>query len=106
MADATDADQFPTTPDGADLNQRVLNLVITSQDRLHKMVRRWLIAGLLVVALGVGYVAATAHQIRTTQITNTNRSNCQDTAFNRAFGDLNLAFHKAKTGYDFQVTKC
>lgn len=97
------------TPDEAsDLNSRVIGIIVANQERVRKLFRRWVIIASVVLALGVGYVSWTSHQIRATQITNTKTNSCTAKALDHLDADLILAVvsHDANPADYKALVKC
>ena len=81
----------PTPGEAAELPDRVIRALLDNQTRVRTLFRRWLIVASLVLGLGVGYVAFTAHQIRSSQVANSSTNRCVARTTNNAVYDVILA---------------
>jgi hypothetical protein len=102
----------PTTGEAISLQNQIVVALLDHQQKVRAQIRHWLMLGTLVLGLGVGYVAWTAHQIRDTQTQNVtkqveadknqrNASACQLRAMNALLRDVPLAFSGDRNPKDY-----
>lgn len=92
---------LPTVSDAIDLRDALIETLIENQHGISRMVRRWLIAGFLILAVGVALVLYSVGLIRTTQNQHSPIVICQTEAVNGLLKDVPLAFEGDKNRSDY-----
>lgn len=92
---------LPTVADAIHLRDAVIETLDAGQHRTLRTVRRWAIAGFLVLALGVTLCLYGVHLIRVTQNQHSPIVACQTKAVNGLLKDVPLAFAGDKNKADY-----
>lgn len=101
MTDELNEHPLPTVTDAIDLRDALIETLVENQHGVLRMVRRWLIAGFLVLAVGVALVLYSVGLIRTTQNQHSPIVVCQTKAIDGLLKDVPLAFSGDKTRGDY-----
>lgn len=93
--------ELSTVASTIDLRNAVIETLVANQHRVTRTVRRWAIAGFLVLALGVGLCLYGVHLIRVTQNQHSPIVTCQTRAVDGLLKDVPLAFAGDKNPADY-----
>lgn len=84
--------ELPTVADAIELRNAMILTLVDEQARMRRSVRRWLIAGFVVLCLVLGTVIWFVQDIRSTQVSRGQTVLCQTKGVDGLLKDVPLAF--------------